>query len=236
MIDPSSSSVQQPAEIQKAQANPPTAAADLQYANSTPTSHIGRNLLLGALAVFMLAVGAYSSYTLGQKSVEKQRVITNTPTISLPTAAPTQEAPSNSATYTDPVFGVSFSYPRTWEVTHVEAIPSYWLRISPKGDHSNNNSGPILFAIGEGQVNQPVNPKDFLRTNRADSVTAQITVAGQVGYLQTLSNCEPFLCDQMMATAHNSKAYLLESFQFQQNPPDQKAVFQQILDSLQFTK
>lgn len=218
----------------------PTAEANLSYEDGHQ-SHGMRNFFFGLLAILILGTVAYGSYTLGQKSNEKQLAVTNSSptTAALPTNTPTQTTASSSATYTDPVFGVSFSYPSTWEVTHTEALPSYWLRISPKGYHANSDTGPILLAIGMSQDNQPIVLKDFLHsTNNGTekSVTTQVTIAGQLGYTQTLSSCEPFLCDIAAVTAHNNKAYILESFQFEQNPPDQKAVFQEILNTLQFTK
>ncbi|HYK08420.1 MAG TPA: hypothetical protein VEW42_02890 [Candidatus Eisenbacteria bacterium] len=212
------------------EATPPVLPTQPSHSSSAMASSfsLGRMVLIG-LGILGLGLAiAFGGYYLGQKNTPKQATLYPTPSA---TTSPTTT--SSSATYTDAVFGVSFSYPSTWEVTHTEALPSYWLRISPKGYHANNDIGPILFAIGMTQDNQPIVLKNFLRGS-STSVTTPITMAGQLGYTQTLSSCEPFLCDIAAVTAHNNKAYILESFQFEQNPPDQRIVFQQILNTLQF--
>jgi len=200
-------------------------------------------LSLGVLTLG-LAI-AFGGFYLGQKSVIK---IPETVQIAQPSKAiilsPTTSPiiNSNILTYSDHTFGASFSYPNTWEVIHVDALPSYWLQLRPKNPTSPATyNGPILIAIGTSDTS-PVNIRNFLTpsSDNKNPLANNITISGKQGLQMINTNCEPYICDKdTVVAATNTTVYLLHSFKGSVAAPaplDQNDAYNLLLQTFTFLK
>ncbi|HXS14787.1 MAG TPA: hypothetical protein VN711_01560 [Candidatus Saccharimonadales bacterium] len=205
---------------------------------SRNTSSWGRSIIL-SLGVLSAGLAiAFGGFYLGQKSSTQQA----SPTPSVATTASATHAitptptPASSVSgqlvYIDPTYGISFSYPATWEVTHSPSLNGTWLRVVKKGV-AENVSGPIVLEINPSTTGQAPLLKNYLSQNTGVT-TQQITIGGEQGFFQTHANCDPFFCD-IYIFGHQTTAFLLMSFT-PTTESDQQTTFDLIAHTFTFTK
>lgn len=193
--------------------------------------------LIVILIIILVAGALLGGYYLGQKtavpSVVPEVTHMPTPTVATPTIMPS--SPSGQLMYQDNKLGVSFSYPNTWEVAHIQSVDGYWLQLKPKSQPASASySGPILISIAP----HATNAQDIL-VKGVGSVTTQTTLAGIPAYQMTNPNCEPFMCSLAIAVIHNNTGYMLNNFKPLQDvpaPADQQTTFDLLVKTFAFTK